>query len=296
MLVGDRALRLLASFHGDPPRGRPREDGARAARTFATALPRARRPRATVRRRSTLGANMVLAWAALSTEKRVRRSSYAARLRSARPDVIVDDLAVRTGARELDRASRPYDAAFEVSDRPGSRGWQAGGRAEPLFALDWSSVWSVPIVERRAQLGLDGTEDRRRGRSLAASTLAFGDELVRAERALALADRARARQVVVLQVADALEAGLDEQLLGLLRGQEAAVRDVLDGRAAVDAEDSACGARAAASASRACRAAAARDPARCARSRATCRWSRAASWAADRRSRARARRDSSCSA
>lgn len=47
-------------------------------------------------------------------------------------------------------------------------GWQAGGRAEPLFALDWSSVWSVPIVELRAQLGLDGTKIVGEGVSLAA--------------------------------------------------------------------------------------------------------------------------------
>ena len=33
-------------------------------------------------------------------------------------------------------------------------GYAAGGRAQPLFGLDWPDLWSTPIAELRAQLGL----------------------------------------------------------------------------------------------------------------------------------------------
>ncbi len=47
-------------------------------------------------------------------------------------------------------------------------GWQAGRRAEPLFGLDWSTLWRVPIVELRTRLRLDGAEIVGEGVSIAA--------------------------------------------------------------------------------------------------------------------------------
>jgi len=35
-------------------------------------------------------------------------------------------------------------------------GHEAGRRAEPLFAVDWSSLFSLPVAEVRARLGLAG--------------------------------------------------------------------------------------------------------------------------------------------
>jgi ubiquinone biosynthesis protein Coq4 len=47
-------------------------------------------------------------------------------------------------------------------------GWQAGLVAEPLFGLDWPSLWSVPIAELRARLRIDQAEIVGEGISLAA--------------------------------------------------------------------------------------------------------------------------------
>lgn len=47
-------------------------------------------------------------------------------------------------------------------------GWQAGLRAEPLFGLDWPSLWSVPIDELRARLSLADVKVVGDGVSLAA--------------------------------------------------------------------------------------------------------------------------------
>lgn len=47
-------------------------------------------------------------------------------------------------------------------------GWQAGLRSEPLFGLDWPSLWSTPIDELRARLRLDDVEIVGQGISLAA--------------------------------------------------------------------------------------------------------------------------------
>jgi ubiquinone biosynthesis protein COQ4 len=47
-------------------------------------------------------------------------------------------------------------------------GWQAGLRAEPLFGLDWPSLWSTPIEELRTRLRLDDVEIVGAGVSLAA--------------------------------------------------------------------------------------------------------------------------------
>ena len=33
-------------------------------------------------------------------------------------------------------------------------GYEMGRRAEPLFGLEWPSLWSTPIEQLRAQLGL----------------------------------------------------------------------------------------------------------------------------------------------
>jgi ubiquinone biosynthesis protein COQ4 len=35
-------------------------------------------------------------------------------------------------------------------------GYQAGREAEPLFGVDWESLWDVPLHEVRARLGLTG--------------------------------------------------------------------------------------------------------------------------------------------
>ncbi len=35
-------------------------------------------------------------------------------------------------------------------------GWEAGRRAEPLFGVDWPSLYALPLAEARAQLGLGG--------------------------------------------------------------------------------------------------------------------------------------------
>lgn len=35
-------------------------------------------------------------------------------------------------------------------------GYEAGRRAEPLFGLDWASLWAIPLAEVRARLGLSG--------------------------------------------------------------------------------------------------------------------------------------------
>ncbi len=47
-------------------------------------------------------------------------------------------------------------------------GWQAGLRAEPLFGLDWPSLWTTPIDELRTRLRLDDMQIVGDGVSLAA--------------------------------------------------------------------------------------------------------------------------------
>jgi ubiquinone biosynthesis protein Coq4 len=47
-------------------------------------------------------------------------------------------------------------------------GWQAGLHAEPLFGLDWPSLWGLPIVELRARLRLDGARIVGEGVAVAA--------------------------------------------------------------------------------------------------------------------------------
>jgi ubiquinone biosynthesis protein Coq4 len=37
-------------------------------------------------------------------------------------------------------------------------GYRAGRRAEPLFGMDWESLWETPLAELRQQLGLEGAE------------------------------------------------------------------------------------------------------------------------------------------
>lgn len=38
-----------------------------------------------------------------------------------------------------------------------TRGYEMGRRAEPLFGMEWSDLWDVPLDEIRARLGIDPT-------------------------------------------------------------------------------------------------------------------------------------------
>jgi len=44
----------------------------------------------------------------------------------------------------------------ELADRMAAfaSGWAAGGRAEPLFGVDWTALWDQPIADVRVRLGL----------------------------------------------------------------------------------------------------------------------------------------------
>lgn len=72
---------------------------------------------------------------------------YLAQLRTPLALVLIAAMLLR-GLRYADTAIAPCMDAI-------TRGWRMGKAAQPLFGVDWSTLWSTPLSEVRARFALD---------------------------------------------------------------------------------------------------------------------------------------------